>query len=94
MVLIALGSNFLASYLSNFPLLPYCTPPAPVCTGGICPQYHMVFPPNFLCANIMTYVFTGALWLVWTNLVGFIFFSIHDFINRKKSGKTSSPGMS
>jgi len=40
----------------------------------------------------MASIFIGALWLAWIYLVGFIFFSIRDFINRKKNGKTSPPG--
>jgi uncharacterized membrane protein YccF (DUF307 family) len=93
-VLLALGSNFLASHLSDFPLLPYCTPSPTVCTSEICPQSHIIFPPNILCANIMMFIFTGMLWLVWINLVGFIFFSIRNFINRKKDDKTFSSGVS
>ena len=89
-VLLALGSNFLASHLSDFPLLPYCTPSLAACTSNICPQSYIVFPTNFLCANIMMSIFIGMLWLLWINLAVFIFYSIRDFINRKKSGETSS----
>jgi len=38
----------------------------------------------------MMSIFIGMLWLLWINLAVFIFYSIRDFINRKKSGETSS----
>ena len=83
LALLSIAGNLLSqvSFFQNFSFYGFCPQLHPCSSNGLC--NNLVVPPGFCASSVMSDISYIALFLVVFNVIGFIWFSLVDFIKAK-----------